>query len=146
MGESDTQGLLLRTEFAQVQGELLQPVLREESFVERIFRRTPVSEESMRFPIRSRKVRSGWYATGNDSVPMRTAEQKETFINTFWLDAGARWPLDYLKAGNASLIDDLLEDMVDDLGYKINLQGMSLIKWAEQVTHSRISRPLTRSR
>ena len=133
MAGNTSQARALRIDFAALQSEALQPVLSEESFVERIFNRVDTGGEQILFPIRSKKVRSAWYSTGTDSVPQRTSEMKETHFNTFWLEAGVDWKLDLMKTGNMQLVDDLLDDMVGDLAYKVNYSGMALIKWAEKV-------------
>lgn len=133
MAKNTSQAKAMRTDYAAVQSEVLQPILSEESFVERIFTRIDTGGEQITFPIRSKKVRSAWYSTGTDSVPQRTTEMKETHFNSFSLEAGIDWNLNLMKTGNIQLIDDQFDDMIGDLAYKVNYSGMALIKWAERV-------------
>lgn len=131
MGQTDSRAQQMRIDFAAEQGELLKPILREESFIETIFKRDDTNGEQRNYPIRSKKVRAAWNSTGTDSVPSRIAEQKDTQFNTYWLEAAARWKLDHLKQGNVGLVDRQMTDMMDNLAYKVNFAGMALIKTAE---------------
>jgi len=131
MGKSTSEAEQLRKDFAQTRGELLLPVLRQQSLIRQIFTEQNTNGQQIPFPIRSKKIRAAWYMASISGVPQRTAEQDEMVFPTFYIKGGVRWYLDYAKAGNYELIEGLENDQMDEVAYKENLAGWTLIKAAE---------------
>jgi hypothetical protein len=131
MGKTTVEAEELRRDFAQTRGELLLPVLKQQSLIRQIFSESFTNGQQIPYPIRSKKVRAAWFMASISGVPQRTAEADEIVFPTFYIKGGVRWYLDYAKAGNYELIEGLENDQMDEVAYKENLAGWTLIKAAE---------------
>jgi len=131
MGKNSREAEELRKDFAASRGELLLPVLRQQSLIRQIFRESFTNGQQIPYPIRSKRIRAAWFMASISGVPQRTAEQDEMVFPTFYIKGGARWYLDYARAGNYELIEELENDQMDEVAYKENLAGWTLIKAAE---------------
>lgn len=131
MGNTTPEAEDLRRDFAQTRGELLLPVLRQQSLIRQIFTESFTNGQQIPFPIRSKRIRAAWFMASISGVPQRTGEADEIVFPTFYIKGGVRWYLDYAKAGNYELIEGLENDQMDEIAYKENLAGWTLIKAAE---------------
>jgi len=129
MGENTDFAAELRRDFAYSRGEVLRPVLREQSLIRSIFKETQVDED-VPFPVRGEKVRSAWYTASLGGTSMRTMEEDEIYIPSFFIRGGVRWKRDLLRSGNVNLIEQLENDQVDSVVYLENFAGWKLIKAA----------------
>jgi hypothetical protein len=134
MGQNSAAAEELRRDFAIMRGEILRPVLRQQSLIRNIFRETPTNGEQIAFPVRSKKIRSAWYMASISSTPQRTQESDEVYIPTWHIRGGARWPLAWMKTGNVDLVTEQENDTMDEVIFKENLAGWSLIKAAVAAT------------
>jgi len=131
MSKNTSEAEQLRKDFAITRGELLMPVLRQQSLIRQIFKEVSTGGQQLAFPIRSKKIKAAWYMPSISGTPQRTAESDEIYFPTFVIRGGARWYLDWLKTGNYALIEELENDVMDEIAYKENLAGWTLIKAAE---------------
>ena len=127
--ENET-GEQLRKAYGAVQGELLLPLIRQESSIRRIFKEQFTNGEQIEFPIRSKRIRAGWYGADGANTPQRQATSSNIYIHTFKIDGGCRWALKQLRTGNYNLVEELQNDMIDEVVYKEDLAGWTLIKAA----------------
>jgi hypothetical protein len=130
MAREDEIGERLRVAYGAVQGPLLLPVIRQESQIRRIYKEQFTGGEQVEFPIRSKRIRAGWYGADGANTPMRQATQSNIYIHTFRIDGGCRWPLKQLRTGNYNLVEELQNDMIDTIVYKEDLAGWTLAKAA----------------
>lgn len=130
MARQDDMGQALRTAYGAVQGELLLPVIRQESHVRRIFKEQFTNGEQVEFPIRSKRIRAGWYGAGGSNTPQRQATSDNIYIHTFPIQGGVRWSFKQLKTGNYNIVEELQNDMADAVVYQEELAAWTLIKAA----------------
>jgi len=130
MAREDEVGEKLRVAYGAVQGPLLMPLIRQESQIRTIFKEQFTGGAQVEFPIRSKRIRAGWYGADGGNTPMRQVAQDNIYIHTFRIDGGCRWSLKQLSTGNYNLVEELQNDMVDEIVYKEELAGWTLIKAA----------------
>lgn len=130
MARRDHIGAQLRQAFAAVQGEMLLPILDQQSYIRKIFRPVNTNGEQVGFPVRSKKIRAAWYGTANSNVPQRQTGSELVYLNYFPIEGGVRWTLKQLRAGNIRLIENHQNDMMNEVLYKETLAGFELIQAA----------------
>jgi len=131
MGGNDTLAMELRRDYAASRADVVAPLIAQQSLIRNIFReRTSDDGQALKFPIRSKRVRSAWFTSGAGTAPQRTAEIDEVSFPTFDIKAGCRWPVDYYRSGSYDIVEDLENDAIEDVVYKENAAGWSLIQAA----------------
>lgn len=130
MARRDPFGAQLREAYGSIQGQLLLPLMRQESFIRRIFTENFTNGQQIEFPIRSKRIRAGWYGADRSHTPQRFATSDSIYIHTFPIQGGVSWDLDQIKTGNYNIVEQLQNDMVDEIVYKEEYAGWALIKAA----------------